>query len=361
MSPRLAPLAALAALLLLVACGEEEGVTGPDAGSGARLDGSLAGKDAESVIHFPDTGSELEPPDASAPTAPTIIYAHTGKALYQGDPNTRPLALAEVGPIDCTVADAGVRPPDAGKVESMTDIAIDRSGQLYGVTSSAVYPLTVETGWVRCGAKRPLPSSGFMGLTFAPAGVLRETEMLVAANTAGELWSIDEQGQTTQVGSFGKVPANDGQGHDYKATHVGKDWELSGDIVFLTNGGNWAGFATVVDCPNPPWKTNCNAVDTLVEIDVSKLKAGNTASVTKSVRGQVVKTDDASCTDSATGYGNMYGVAAWNDKVYGFSDAKQVVEISNADGSACAVPNTTPQYWYGAGVTTLAPVILPPN
>lgn len=354
MHPRLA---LLTALTLLAACGGEESLGGSDAGPGARSDGSLAGRDAEAVISFPDVGVAPEPPDASAPPTPTIIYAHTGKALFQGDPNTKPLALTEVGAIDCTVADAGTSKYDAGRPESMTDIAVDEAGKLYGVTSSAVYPLTVETGWVRCGAKWPLPTSGFMGLTFAPAGVLRASEMLVAANTAGELWSIDEQGTTTQVGTFGKVPADDGHGHTYKATHVGKDWELSGDIVFLTNGGNWAGFATVVDCPNPPTKTNCSAIDTLVEIDVAKLKANNTSSVTKSVRGQVRKS--ASCTDVATGYGSMFGIAAWSDKVYGFSDSKQVVEISNVDGTACSVPNTTQQIWYGAGVTTVAPIVMP--
>ena len=86
----------------------------------------------------------------------------------------------------------------------------------------------------------------------------------VAGNNAGELWAIDSGGTLTQHGNFGTVPANDGHGHTYPAANKGQLWELSGDIVFLANGGSPVGFATVRDCPNPPSQTGCSTIDTLI-------------------------------------------------------------------------------------------------
>ncbi|HEY3444975.1 MAG TPA: hypothetical protein VGK67_01375 [Myxococcales bacterium] len=327
-------------LALAVGCGEN-GAAGKDAGTG-RADGGPAGLDADEIINpVPDTGPK--PDTGSVGPTNTIIFAHTGLSLFQGSPATSPLELTKVGDFDCG---------------SQTDVAVDKDGKLFAVSSSAIHPLEIIGSTVHCTATWTLKNANgtFYGLTFAPAGVLGAEEMLVAANSAGELWAVDNQGNATQVGTFGNVPADDGRGHSYNSKNVGKAWELSGDIVFLTNSGNPVGFATLVDCPTPPSKTGCNTVDTLAEIDISKLKLGNTSSVTKSIRGQVVKS--AACTDTSPGYGSMYGIAAWNDKVFGFSYSGNLVEISNQDGSACLV-KTYGDKFAGAGVTTLAPIIEP--
>jgi hypothetical protein len=279
----------------------------------------------------------------------TLIYAHTDTKLFKADPSVQPMVLTEIGDFDCLGG--------TNQDKTMTDIAVDKDGNLFAVSGTAVYRLQVNGSTVHCADTWTLKSAArFYGLTFAPAGVLKAEEVLVAANSAGELWSVDSSGNTSQVGTFGKVPADDGHGHTYPKANVGKAWELSGDIVFLSNSGKPLGFATVRDCPSPPSSNNCNAVDTLVEIDVPALKPGNTASVTKAVRGQVVKS--STCNDPATteGYGNMYGVAAWNDKVFGFSENGYLVEISNVDGSACLVQTYGGSHFAGAGVTTLAPI-----
>jgi hypothetical protein len=178
----------------------------------------------------------------------------------------------------------------------------------------------------------------------------------VAGNNGGELWSINESGELSLRGNFGTVPANDGQGHPYDAAHQGTAFALSGDIVFLANGGNPVGFATVRDCIDPLNTNSCNSVNTLIEIDVPKLAVGGNQSVRKSIRGQIVKRPG--CADATDGlYGNMYGIAAWKDKVYGFSRTGNIVEIDTTDGTAClAVPNSGKKF-AGAGVTTLAPII----
>ena len=139
----------------------------------------------------------------------------------------------------------------------------------------------------------------------------------------------------------------------------GTTWELSGDLVFLSNNNMPVGFATVRDCSKPPSSKNCNSTDTLIEIDMTKLKAVGAQDVTLKVRGQIRK--KPGCADTVnTSYGSMYGIAAWNDKVYGFSKKGDIVEIDNNDGSACLLVSG-PDLWDGAGVTTSAPIIMPPN
>ncbi|APR75074.1 Hypothetical protein A7982_00420 [Minicystis rosea] len=289
-----------------------------------------------------------------APPVDFAAYAHTGKALYSIDPMAPSAAPKLIGNFDCIGG--------TGQDSAMTDLAVNQSGDIWGISDTKIYRLTVEGSVVHCATTitLPNPNAVFYGLTFAPAGILDDStkEVLVAGNTAGQLWSVDTtNGTLTQHGTFGNVPANDGHGHSYD--NKGKAWELSGDIVFLANGGNPVGFAAVRDCPNPPSTSGCNATDTLIAIDMTKLKSVGSQSVTLKVRGQMLKS--AGCSGADTAYERMLGIAAWNDKVYGFSHNSAIVEIDNNDGSACLVASTPNVFWNGAGVTTLAPVIKPPE
>ena len=284
----------------------------------------------------------------------SAAYAHTDKTLFEFDPAKPSLTTKKVGDFDCIGGQ--------GQASSMTDVAVDSQGDIWGISSKSVYQLIIQGGAVHCAKTIPLATSGkvsFYGLTFAPVGVIDPgKEVLVAGNTDGELWAIDANGAVTQHGTLGNVPANDGQGHSYPAKNQGKRWELSGDIVFLANGGKPVAFATVRDCPSPPSTSGCSATDTLLEIDASKLAGAATQSVAKAVRGQIV--ERPGCNDPSGGpYGSMYGIAAWDSKVYGFSHGGAIVEIDNVTGGACLVV-TTKNLWDGAGVTTVAPVIAPP-
>ena len=62
-----------------------------------------------------------------------------------------------------------------------------------------------------------------------------------------------------------------------------------------------------------------------------------------------------------TNISSLFGIVAYKDTVYGFSRAGDVVEIHNADGSACLVSSDTSRKYAGAGITTIAPVIAPVN
>jgi hypothetical protein len=289
-----------------------------------------------------------------------LIYASTDTDLFTLDPLSASLTLTPVGKFDCI-------DPVNGPYKAMVDIAVDKNDSLWGVTGHRLYPLTIQGSTVHCGNGITLNSAQpgqtlptFYALTFAPVGVLDPVkEVLVAGNSAGELWAIDENGNTSVHGNFGLVPADDGHGHAYPTANVGQPFELSGDIVFLANNGSPVGFATVRDCPSPPSTTGCSKIDTLIEIDMAALGKANPGVVTKAIRGQILRASSCS-TDNSTGYGSMYGIAAWDDQVYGFSRTGNLVPISNVDGSACLKQSYSPNQFSGAAVTTQAPVKPPP-
>jgi hypothetical protein len=245
----------------------------------------------------------------------------------------------------------------------MTDVAVNEAGDVWGVSQHNVYKFALPPqpgpgATVHCALIIPIKntSATFYGLTFAPANVLGAGEVLVAANTAGELWAVDAMGNLSQHGTFGMVPNTDPHGHSYM--YPGTEFELSGDIVFLANGGSPLGFATVRDCQSPPSSSSCNTTDTLVELDLGLLAKTGAQIVTKSIRGQITKSP--TCNDTANShYGSMYGVAAYQDKVYGFSHQGYVVTINNNDATACLALTTAGDQWAGAAITTVAPVIAP--
>lgn len=309
---------------------------------------------------FDDAGALDGGPDVE-----TVLYAHTNTTLFRLRAGDATAAPERVGDFDCVKGTAVV-----------TDIAVDRKGRLSGVSQGAVYPeMKIDGTTVRCGSALGLRDTTrvFYGAAYAPAGTLDPTnETLIVAGTDGVLYSVEPAGELIAVGHFGDVPADDGNGHAYRSTTVGKRWELSGDIVFLENaGGSAVGFATVRDCPSPPSTAGCNLTDTLVELSPSLLSRTSPRAVTSSVRGLIVRSP--SCADTANaGYGSIFGIASLFGDVFGFARARGeagaaeralVVKISNADGTACLVHDATPSVstgWAGGGVTTLAPVVAPP-
>lgn len=347
---------ALAALFLtfgfLSACATGNGTPG---GPGTGGTGAAGGDGGGGAGGGGPVGGGFTTGGGGAAEIAPVIYVHTNTALYQADPSKKDLGVVEVGPIDC------IGGPNEDT--SLTDLAVNATGEIWGISKSNVFRLEIDGASVKCTQTIPLNNPAdirFYGLTFAPKGVIEpEGEVLIAGNTAGELWSVSGDGELTMRGTLGTVPVNDGNGNSYP--YPGKKWELSGDLVFLENGGNPAGFATVRDCPNPPSSTGCHAVDTLVELDVPKLATAGSASVLKSIRGQMVPA--ASCDDGSAGYGSVFGVTAWKDKVFGFARGQNIqglaLTIDNATGEACILKSFT-QEWSGAGITTTAEVDIPP-
>src|SRR5664279_1313530 len=168
--------AAMKALLLVVlacACGPASRDTGgADASSGG--DGGAG------------SGS------GSGDGGTVYVYAHTATVLFRVDPDT--LAITQIGPF---VWPSGT--------DEMTDIAIDKTGQMIGVSFTSVYrvdPTNAHTMLLS-----PHLAGSFNGLSFVPAAQLGQTgdDVLVGTrNTDGMVFRVDPMtGAITPVGNMG--------------------------------------------------------------------------------------------------------------------------------------------------------------
>lgn len=286
---------------------------------------------------FANDQVDASPPDAGPPKI--IFYANTDTTLYQLDPDDLSSPMTKIGDFDCVGTGAAT--------SVMTDIAVDKHGKVFGVSPAAAWPLEIQNGVVHCAAKWPLEyGTHFNGLTFAPEGTVDVDEVLVGGNAAGDLYRIDAgTGLATKIGSLGTDPV------------TGLPWTISGDMVFLANGGDPIGFATVRTCSSPP--TGCTTTDTLLEIDVKAL-GPSAPSVGKAVRGVVTRGSWCGNAASPSSFGSMFGVVALKDKAYGFSRRGDFVEMHTDTGSGCLVWSRSDLKFAGAGVTTIAPVTAPP-
>jgi hypothetical protein len=329
----------------LAACSAKGGIDGFG-------DGGPVGPGTDGGLLVTETG----PLDATAATE-VRMYAHTNTKLYAVD--SKDLSqVTDLGTFLC-LNPAGTK--------SMTDIAVDKAGKLYGVAQDAVFlDMKIGPAGVDCGKRVDLtnPSGKIFGASMAPVGSLYpDREALLIADSSGDIYDVDTTtGAIRGVGNFGNVP----NAAPYLTTTRGKPWALSGDIVFLANNGSPIAFATVRDCPT---SGACNTVDTLIQIDPKKLTGPN-SNVTISVRGQIKKASN--CNDPGNdSYGSIYGVAAFDDNIIGFGRASSggaqsafIVKINNRNGQACGIADVGAQVgggWAGAGVTTVVNVVAPPN
>ena len=224
----------------------------------------------------------------------TYVYAHTMSTLYRVDPDT--LAISMVGNFNW---------PNGS--DMMTDIAIDKNGMMLGLSFTSVYRIDPAT------AKATLLSNGltgtFNGLSFVPASQLGQTgdDVLVATRNAdGIVFRVDPaSGQTTQIGNMGSFVS-------------------SGDLVSID------GFGTV-------------------------LTAGNGLSNDQLVR-LAPQTFAATPIGTDIGYANIWGLAFWKNRIFGFTNVGQFVLIDPTTGHGSVVQSNGPAWW-GAAVTTSAPVI----
>jgi hypothetical protein len=236
-------------------------------------------------------------PTADAPMPSASVYAHTADTLYRIDPDT--FAVTKVGAFGW---------PSSIGVDSMTDIAIDKNGMMIGISYSRVYRVDPATAATTLLSDKL--GGSFNGLSFVPAAQIGATgdDVLVASrNSDGLIFRIDPMtGKATQIGDMG---------HGYTS---------SGDIVSVV------GLGTVATVNGP-------SSDILVEL--------------------APITFDATPIGTATGHSQLWGVGFWKNKVFGFSDDGSFVLIDDQTGVASPVSSSTEQWW-GAAVTTVAPVIV---
>ncbi|HLL20628.1 MAG TPA: hypothetical protein VK427_00775 [Kofleriaceae bacterium] len=265
-------------IVLLAACGPDSRRPPVDAGGDATV----------------TVDSDLGPP-IDAVASITAVYAHTASQLYRVDPDTLNVVL--VGDFSFT------GPPD-----QITDLAIDRSGLMIGISFTAVYRIDPTTA--ACTLLAEIVNETLNGLSFVPASDIGQTgpDILVATrNATGAVSRIDPM--TGAVSPLGNTMG----------------FRSSGDLVSV------AGFGTVLTADNG--------------VDPDKLVrlAPNTFTATP--------------IGTTIGFADIWGVAYWGDKIFGFTEAGQFITIDPQTGTGTLIQGNGPRWW-GAAVNTLAPVIL---
>jgi hypothetical protein len=257
---------------------------GPNAGSGGDDD------DDDGVDARPD--ADPFAPDAALPADVAKVYAHSAGVLYQVDPDT--LAITEVGPFQWSTGG-----------DQMTDIAIDKDGNMIGISFTRVYAVNKTTAQATYLADL---DQDFNGLSFVPIDAIDPTseERLVAAANSGSIYEVDPQtGLSTPIGDYGGV------------------YGSSGDIVSVRSFGT---VATI---------TGASLQDSLARLDGTSFAATPVGN---------------------TGYNQVWGLGFWEDKVFGFTETGNFILI-NPNTGAATVASTNGILWWGAAVTTSAPVV----
>jgi hypothetical protein len=281
-------------------------------------------------------------------TGPTVttIYADTDTTLYTLDPMTNQVTM-----VGAFTGFSGSEGDDGA-----TDLAVDAAGDVYINSESVIYKATLPAGGTGAVvltqiAQIALQNNSFYALGFAPAGFLGSGETLIGGDNNGVLWSIDPTtGATRDLGNFGTDPSD-------PDSILG----CSGDIVFYTSAaGVPTGLATIRSCAKDG--SDCSTKDDyLAAIDMTALSTAFTSNTPGTLLAGVYGGGTGSV-GPGTGFGELFGLGAWEGTVYGFGhDTGDLVTIS-AQGMGTLVSAMSGTEWAGAGVstTTTITVAAPP-
>lgn len=232
------------------------------------------------------------------PEMPAEVYAHSAVALYKIDPTTKTLKVVDYF-------------QGCGDV---TDIAIDKDSNLIATGFNEMYWIDKSTAKCTFIASGSFPNS----LSFVPAGILDPNmEVLVGYQNATYVRIDPKTGVMTNIGA------------------LDPGYFSSGDIVSVKGG---ATYLTVIG-------PNCN--DCLVEVDPK------TGSMLKNW--------------GPLGFSSVFGLGFWGGSVYGFNESGFMFEVTFPQGVMNVSPNIQfagaplDLYYWGAGSTTVAPVLPPPK
>jgi hypothetical protein len=244
------------------------------------------------------------------------VYAQTPDTLYLYEPISR--KLTRIGAFDCTSG------------EPVIDVAVNRTGDMFATTFD--YLLTVDPTSGHCQIKATATTEVNYpnALSFVPIGTVSQTdETLVGyastllADDADQYVKIDTStGEMTVIGQLN--PAS--------ATTL---YSASGDLISLLRDGN---------------KTYLTVRDRSVDSGVATDKLAQINPTTGEIIQIIGETNQT----------HIYGLGYWAGKAYGFSDDGRITEIDVTNGSATLLQTLTGDGgnipWYGAGVTTNAPI-----
>jgi hypothetical protein len=248
-------------------------------------------------------GSSVTVGDGGAPNT-VLVYAHSGSDLFRVDPQT--LEITRVGPFVVK------GPPRDRFLNTVTDIAIDKDGHMTGVTF--VELLSIDVATAECKVIAPVSNgSSLNGLSWIRTE--GGEEILAATGNNGTILRIDPAtGTSTVIGN------------------LAMDQRSSGDLVSVANYGTLITLRG--DGPNAAIS---GGSDLLARIDP--------------VTG-------AATVIGPTGFKHVYGIGFWGNRVFGFTDTGEFILIDPKTGASKLVQQITAFPFWGAGVSTSAPVTI---
>ena len=291
MRPRLAlflVLCSVSALAPLAACGSAEKASNP-LPTTDDIDGSKPKRDTSTPFPEDDAGNPL--PEAS--TGPGRVYSHTKDTLYLYEPIAG--TLKEIGKFTFDPADTKA---------DVIDIAVDRTGNMFGTTFNDFFSIDTTTAkctWIAIAQTAvDYPNA----LSFVPAGTADPgKEALVGYAT-----SIGDSVAVTYVQIDTTTGAMTTKGN-MNASASGPQYRSSGDIVSIIQDGNRT-YATV----KLQGADAGAGTDLLAEVDP--------------VDGHVKRII------GDTKQNDIWGFGYWAGKGYGFSSGGKILEIDMAKGSS---------------------------
>jgi hypothetical protein len=239
------------------------------------------------------------------------VYGHSQHDLYRIDTgNLNPVLIGSFGA--------------ALGAQSMTDIAINKDGEMYGVSLSKIFSIDPDTAEATELAAFD-GGSNLTSLSFVPLDDTDPTsaERLVTAGDAGDVFEINittDPGATTLLGNFG--------------TYLGEQIVSSGDIVSVRGFGTLVTVDATADFADPDFLATVNT-DTWVATPIGT---------------------------TSTGFDRIFGLGFWGGTIFGFVDnggtanTGNLITIDPDTGVGTAATNQSFR-WYGAGVTTIAPIV----
>jgi hypothetical protein len=290
-----------------------------DAGGGAGATGAI---DAA-----PDAGPRETAPPADGPTfdfgtaerpppAPGKVYAHSDTTLWLLEPISKQVTM--VGAFDCV----------GTTVSSMVDIAIDRTGKMTGSAAISfnnalggalvsIDPTSAHCTVLTRGAD--LVTS----LTYVPEGTLVANAEALVGYADDKYVRVDPAtGALTQIGLLNNAASG------------GVTWVSSGDVVSIKDGGTYLTVKDQSVLTSP-------GGDRIVQVDP--------------------KTGALMRVIGATGSDAVLGLGYWGGIAYGFTYAGTLIQIDLTTGAGTPIPipgAPSDLTFYGAGTTTVAPIIV---
>ncbi|MBT8494597.1 MAG: hypothetical protein KJO07_16195 [Deltaproteobacteria bacterium] len=189
-----------------------------------------------------------------------------------------------------------------GAEENITDLAITPDGRIFGISGESLYEVNPNNALATFVAE--VPGELNVGLTFLPNGQLLATDKL-----GGVREIAPDTGVITEIGEFGK------------------GWGTAGDLVAVADGTMYA-----IGEDQDAGPTDSNLLLTV-----------NTSTGEAELVGEL-------------GYGETYGTAYANGKVYAFTSVGDVIEVDPNTGAGTLVRSHPDVSFWGAAVSPLVSV-----